>query len=63
MIDGYQHEVRLIVGADTYKIQAIFADGLPLACLLGRRGFFDKFTVCFDPTDPPGIELTRFRKR
>lgn len=60
----YAHEVRLIVGSDNFKINAQFSDELPIACLLGRRGFFDKYIVSFDPTENnPGFELTRVHKR
>jgi hypothetical protein len=62
-IPGYEHEIRLIIGADNFKISAVFSDMLPLGCLLGRSCFFSRYKVCFDPEDPPGIELTRVHKK
>jgi hypothetical protein len=60
----YGHEIRLTVASDSFKIEAYFADDLPIGALLGRDGFFDKFIVTFDPTcDAPGFELTRVRKK
>jgi len=44
----YGHEVRLIIGSDNFKIAAQFSDELPIGCLLGRRGFFDKYLVSFN---------------
>lgn len=59
----YDHEIRLHVGADNFKIKGYFSDQLPIACLLGRCGFFDKYIVTFDPTETnPGFELTRIHK-
>jgi hypothetical protein len=60
----YGHEIRLHVGADSFKIEAFFSDQLPVAGLLGRNGFFDKYVVSFDPSGKiPGVELTRVRKK
>jgi hypothetical protein len=58
-MNTYGHDVRLIVGSDNFKIRAFFSDELPISSLLGRCGFFDKYKVTFDPSDPPGFELTR----
>jgi len=63
-MNTYGHEVRLVVGSDNFKIQGYFSDALPIACLLGRNGFFDKFVISFDPScNPPGFDLTRVRRR
>ncbi len=60
----YAHDVRLVVGSDNFKITAYFSDDLPIAALLGRNGFFDKYAVTFDPTGVnPGVELTRVHKK
>ncbi|HKT89859.1 MAG TPA: hypothetical protein VJQ59_15555 [Candidatus Sulfotelmatobacter sp.] len=60
----YMHEVRLIVGSDNFKIEAYFAEALPIAGLLGRNGFFDKYIVTFDPQgDSPGFDLARVHKK
>jgi len=58
-IDIYAHEVRLIVGADNFRITAYFSNQLPLPGLLGRTGFFDKFFVTFDPA-ACALDLRRF---
>jgi hypothetical protein len=60
----YGHDIRLVVGADNFKIVGYFSDDLPIAALLGRDGFFDKYIVTFDPRGPsPGFELTRVHKQ
>jgi hypothetical protein len=60
----YGHDIRLSVGSDNFRIEAYFAEQLPIAALLGRNGFFDKYVVTFDPRDnPPSLELTRIHKR
>lgn len=62
-MDLYGHEIRLHVGADNFKIMGYFSDQLPIPCLLGRCGFFDKFIVTFDPTEAnPGFELIRVHR-
>jgi hypothetical protein len=58
-IDLYEHEVRLVVGSDEFKIKAYFSPQLEIPGLLGREGFFDKFTVTFHP-DSSELELIRF---
>jgi hypothetical protein len=60
----YGHDIRLFVGSDNFKIEGYFADDLPIAALLGRNGFFDKYVISFDPTGTaPGFELNRVHKR
>lgn len=60
----YGHDIRLVVGADNFKIEAYFSADLPIAALLGRDGFFDKYIVTFDPRgNAPGFELTRVHNR
>ena len=59
----YAHEINLHIGPDIFAITGYFSDRLPVACLLGRNGFFDKYIVTFDPTESnPGIELTRVHR-
>jgi hypothetical protein len=42
------------------RIRAGFVDNLPVAGLLGRRGFFENFIITFDPSaEPPGFDLER----
>jgi hypothetical protein len=62
-MDLYGHEIRLHIGMDNFKIMGYFSDQLPIPCLLGRNGFFDKYIVTFDPTETnPGFELTRVHR-
>lgn len=59
----YGHDIRLVIGSDNFKIEGYFSDDFPMAALLGREGFFDKYIVRFDPTgNAPGFELTRAHK-
>jgi hypothetical protein len=59
-IDVWYHDVKLWVGADMLKIRAGFCERLPIAGLLGRRGFFEHHIVTFDPSaNPPGFEIQR----
>jgi hypothetical protein len=63
-MNTYGHDIRMVVGSDSSKIHGYFSEFLPIACLLGRNGFFDKYRICFDPSGPaPGFELTRVRKK
>jgi hypothetical protein len=57
----YMHDVSLHVpGGHVLKIRAAFSDDLPLAGLLGRRGFFEHFKVSFDPSGAvPGFDIDR----
>ena len=57
----YMHDVSLhIPGGHVFKIRAAFSDDLPIAALLGRRGFFEHFRVSFDPSGAiPGLDIER----
>ena len=56
----FRHTIHLHVLGNMFKIQAGFADQLPLAGLLGRVGFFEHFKITFDPcSNPPGFDLER----
>jgi hypothetical protein len=58
-IPAYFHDVDLHADANIIRIRAGFSD-LPIAGILGRRGFFEHFIITFDPTfTPPGFELKR----
>jgi|SRR5712671_3999749 len=54
----YLHEVSLYVPGGPVNIKAGFKDKLPVAGLLGMRGFFEFFKVSFDP-DARICELDR----
>ena len=59
----YIHNVGLHVGADIIRIKAGFCSALPLAGLLGRRGFLDHFKVTLDAsTYPPGFDVERIHR-
>jgi len=52
--------VKILVGADAFETTVIFFEGLPMAGVLGRMGFFDNFTVTFDhSTKPPSFAYER----
>ena len=56
----YYHKVKLCVAGQIIPINAGFSETLSVAALLGRHGFFEHFSVFFDPAnDPPGFEITR----
>lgn len=56
----YLHSISLHVpGGHILKIRAGFTPKLPLIGLLGMTGFFDHFTVTFDPKTNE-FELQRF---
>ena len=56
----YLHTVSLYIAAQIITIKAGFSYDIPLAGVLGRMGFFDKFRIVFDPsTNPPCFELER----
>lgn len=59
-LNAYFHDVNLWVVADRVRIRAGFVEKLPVAGLLGRRGFFENFIIMFDPsTEPPGFDIQR----
>jgi len=56
----YIHRIALYVCNEIIQIRAGFTDDLPLAGVLGRKGFFDNFKIIFDPSStPPEFELER----
>lgn len=56
----YLHNVSLYVLSGIIKIRAAFSSEIPLAGVLGRKGFFEHFKITFDPsTEPPSFELER----
>lgn len=55
----YFHTIKLVVGAEMVEIKAGFSWDIT-ANLLGQTGFFDNFTVSFDPTfEPPCFDVER----
>lgn len=47
--DGFKCEVAVrLPSSDEFIADATFVPGLPFACLLGQRGFFDSFNVRFE---------------
>jgi hypothetical protein len=58
----YYHNVKLVVGADMVEIKAGFSWDLT-DNLLGQIGFFEHFSVAFDPSShPPFFELHRVHR-
>jgi hypothetical protein len=56
----YLHTVSIYVMGAIIPVTAGFCDEIPLAGLLGRRGFFENFKFTFDSSsNPPQFELTR----
>ena len=59
----YYHKVRLCLAEHIITINAGFYDNLSCAGILGRHGFFEHFSVLFDPSNtPPGMEITRIHR-
>jgi len=57
----YYHPVKLVIPGGIVSITAGFSDDLSVAAILGRHGFFENFTITFDPcSKPPGLVLERF---
>lgn len=58
----YYHNIKMIVGSEQIKTTAGFSSALSVVGILGRRGFFEKFTVKFDYRElPPILEVERIR--
>ncbi len=58
----YFHNVKLIVATEVIEIKAGFCWDLS-ENLLGQIGFFDNFTVTFDPVPhPPCFEFNRVQQ-
>lgn len=56
----YYHDIRIQVGSVQIPTRAAFSWDMSVAGILGRRGFFDNFSVKFDAsTSPPTLELER----
>jgi hypothetical protein len=56
----YLHKVSIYVMGGIVGVTAGFCDDLPLAGLLGRRGFLENFKFTFDNSSkPPQFELTK----
>jgi hypothetical protein len=56
----YFHKVKLCLPGTIIEIMAGFSATLSVAGILGRSGFFDKYTITFDPcSTPPGFEMHR----
>lgn len=59
----YFHKVKILIGSDLFETMAGFCPALTVAGILGRRGFFDNFTVTFDPLEyPPQIDIVRLSR-
>jgi len=59
----YLHTVSIYVMGAIIPVTAGFCDDLPLAGLLGRRGFLENFKFTFDnSSSPPQFELSRIAR-
>jgi hypothetical protein len=59
----YYHPIKLCIGPDIIPIVAGFCDELSVGAILGRSGFFDNYTITFDPcNNPPGFEIQRVHR-
>lgn len=57
----YYHDIKIKLLGQMIALRAGFSDDLSVAAILGRSGFFDSFTITFDPcNNPPGLALERF---
>jgi hypothetical protein len=58
----YLHNISLYIpGGHVFKIAAGFSQELPMAGVLGRKGFLEHFKVLFDPSGEfPGFEMERY---
>lgn len=57
----YVFEIALHAAGATILTLAGFSDDLPIAGLLGMRGFFESFRITFDPASLQ-VELERFHR-
>lgn len=63
LVPIYFHKIKILVGTDQVTTMAGFADQLSVAGLLGRRGFFENFTVKIDSApNPPWFELDKINR-
>lgn len=54
----YFHKIKIMVVADQFETMVGFSPGPAVGGILGRRGFFENFTVKFDcSVDPPSMEI------
>ena len=59
----YYHKIKLKLLADIIPITAGFSEKLGAAAILGRHGFFEHYTVTFDPcNNPPSLVVERFHR-
>lgn len=59
----YLHRVSIYVPGGIQTVIAGFVYDLPLAGLLGRRGFLDLFKFTYDAsTNPPQFEITKIAR-
>lgn len=59
----YFHRVRIMIGSEIFETMAGFSWLLAVGGLLGRRGFFENFSVKFDASfHPPQLEIERLHR-
>ena len=55
--DVYFHQIQLVMMGSMVSTMAGFSHHLSVAAILGRQGFFDNYTVTFDPSQSEFGEL------
>jgi hypothetical protein len=59
----YFHPIKILIGSAQTQTMAGFSEQLSVAGLLGRRGFFDNFTLHLDGTsNPPVFEIEKINR-
>jgi len=59
----YFHKVKIMVGSEILETMAGFCRRLAVGGLLGRRGFFENFSVKFDASlEPPQLEIEKLHR-
>ncbi len=57
------HKINIVIGSSQFETMAGFSSALAVAGILGRHGFFENFSVSFDPLPyPPEIELNQVNR-
>ena len=56
-VEIWYHSIELHVEGVQYGAEVAFANDLPTAGILGRKGFFDRFKVTFTPVVPLEFEV------
>lgn len=59
----FYHPIKVKLLSQIISIRAGFSYDFSVVAILGRSGFFDNFTITFDPcNNPPGLIVERFHR-